>query len=156
MEAWLAAIGALIALVIVAAIAARDRRAMRAIRRAVDVGPDGDPVAAVRDLATRTKTLEVAHTRDAQDRDAFVESLGQGVLTVGEGSRILGANTAAHTLLDQPAGALLGRTLIEAFLDTEVEAVAHTALEVGSATGEVAVAGADGPKIVLRARRSPT
>ena len=117
--------------------------------------PDGDPVAAVRDLATRTKALEVGQARDAQDREAFVESLGQGVLTVGEGSRIVGANTAAHTLLDQPTGALLGRTLIEAFLDTEVETVAHTALEAGSATGEVAVAGADGPKLVLRARRAP-
>ena len=156
MEAWFAAIGALIALVIVAAIAARDRRAMRAVRRAVEVEPDGDPVAAVRDLATRTKALELSQGRDAQDRDAFVESLGQGVLTVGEGSRIVGANTAAHTLLDQPAGALRGRTLIEAFLDTEVEAVAHTALEAGSATGEVAVAGADGPKLVLRARRAPS
>jgi two-component system phosphate regulon sensor histidine kinase PhoR len=155
-EAWFAAIGALIALVIVAAIATRDRSAMRAIHTAVDVRPDGDPVAAVRDLARRTKALELGQARDAQDRDAFVESLGQGVLTVDEGSRIVGANTAAHTLLDQPAGALLGRTLIEAFLDTEVEAVAHTALEAGSATGEVAVAGADGPKLVLRARRAPT
>ena len=118
--------------------------------------PDGDPVAAVRDLATRAEALEVGRARDAQDRDAFVESLGQGVLTVDEGSRIVGANAAAHTLLDQPPGALLGRTLIEAFLDTQVEAVAHAALEAGSATGEVAVAGADGPKLVLRARRAPS
>ena len=58
-------------------------------------------------------------------------------------------------MLDQPPGALLGRTLIEAFLDTQVETVAHAALEAGSATGEVAVAGADGPKLVLRARRAP-
>ena len=155
MEAWLAAIGALIALVIVAALAARDRSAVRAIRKTVDVRPDGDPVAAVRDLATRTEALEIGRARDAQDRDAFVESLGQGVLTVGEGSRIVGANTAAHTLLDQPPGALLGRTLIEAFLDTQVETVAQAALDAGSATGEVAVAGADGPKLVLRARRAP-
>ena len=59
------------------------------------------------------------------------------MLTVGDGFRIVGANAAAHALLDRAPGALLGRTLIEAFLDTQVEAIAHAALEVGSATGEV-------------------
>jgi len=46
------------------------------------------------------------------------------------------------------------RSLIEAFLDTQAEAVAHSALEAGSATGEIAVAGADGPRLVIRARRT--
>jgi two-component system phosphate regulon sensor histidine kinase PhoR len=154
-EAWLAAIAAVIALVVVGVVAARDRRAIDAIRKTVGVRADGDPLAVVRDLAARAERLEADRASDAQDRDAFVEALSQGVLTVGDGSRIVGANTSAHALLDQPPGALLGRTLIEAFLDTEVEAVAHTALEAGSATGEVAVAGADGPKLVLRARRAP-
>jgi two-component system phosphate regulon sensor histidine kinase PhoR len=154
-EAWLAAIAAVIALVVVAALAARDRRAIAAIRRTVGVRSDGDPVAAVRDLAGRAERLEAGRARDAQDRDAFVDALSQGVLTIGDGSRIVGANAAAHALLDQPPGGLLGRTLIEAFLDTQVETVAHAAVAVGSAWGEVAVAGADGPKLVLRARRAP-
>ena len=155
-EAWLAAIVAVIALVVVAALAARDRRAIGAIRRTVGVRSDGDPVAAVRDLASRAEQLEAGRARDAQDRDAFVDALSQGVLTIDGASRIVGANSAAHALLDRAPGALLGRTLIEAFIDTQVEAVAHAALEVGSATGEVAVAGADGPKLVLRARRAPS
>jgi two-component system, OmpR family, phosphate regulon sensor histidine kinase PhoR len=112
-------------------------------------------VIAVRDLAARAERLEAGRASDAQDRDAFVEALSQGVLTVGDGSLIVGANTAAHTLLDRAPGALLGQTLIGAFLDTQVESVAHAALEAGSAWGEVAVAGADGPKLVLRARRAP-
>jgi two-component system phosphate regulon sensor histidine kinase PhoR len=155
-EAWLAAIAAVIALVVVAALAARDRRAIGAIRTTVGVRSDGDPVAAVRDLAARAEQLEAGRAHDAQDRDAFVDALSQGVLTIDDGSRIVGANAAAHALLDQAPGALLGRTLIEAFIDTQVEAVAHAALEIGSATGEVAVAGADGPKLVLRARRAPS
>jgi two-component system phosphate regulon sensor histidine kinase PhoR len=154
-EAWLAAIAAVIALVVLAVVAARDRRAIDAIRKTVGARSDGDPVAAVRELAARAERLEAGRARDAQDRDAFVDALSQGVLTIGDGSRIVGANTAAHTLLDQAPGALLGRTLIEAFLDTQIESVAHAALEAGSATGEVAIAGADGPKLVLRARRAP-
>ncbi len=154
-EAWLAAIAAVIALVVVAAMAARDRRALDAIRKAVAIRSDGDPVVAVRDLASRAEQLGAGRARDAQERNAFVDALSQGVLTIGDGSRIVGANAAAHTLLDQAPGALLGRTLIEAFLDTRVESVANAALEAGSATGEVAVAGADGPKLVLRARRAP-
>jgi two-component system phosphate regulon sensor histidine kinase PhoR len=154
-EAWLAAIAAVIALIVVAVVASRDRRAIDTIRRTVGVRADGDPVAAVRDLTSRTERLEAGRARDALDRNAFVDALSQGVLTIDDGSRIVGANSAAHALLDQAPGTLLGRTLIEAFLDTQVEAVAQAALEAGSATGEVAVAGADGPKLVLRARRAP-
>jgi two-component system phosphate regulon sensor histidine kinase PhoR len=156
MEAWLLTIGAVVALVIVAALASRDRHAIHSIRRTIGLRSEADPVAAVRELTTRAERLEAARVGEAQDRDAFVEALGLGVLTVSDGARIVGANPAAHTLLDQPPGGLLGRTLIEAFLDTQVESIAGTALDAGSATGEVAVAGPDGPKLVLRARRAPS
>ena len=42
------------------------------------------------------------------------------------------------------------------FIDTEVEATAQTALETGSATTEHALAGADGPRLLVRARRTPS
>ena len=42
------------------------------------------------------------------------------------------------------------------FIDTEVEATARTALETGSATTEHALAGADGPRLLVRARRTPS
>ena len=154
MEAWLVAIGAIAALVVVGAAALRGRRTIAAVRGAARASSTADPVAAVSALSKRVETLEAARTRDAQDREAFVASLGQGVLTVDDGSRIVAANEAAHALLDMAPGTLIGRTLIEAFLDMEVEAVAHAALESGSATGEVAVAGADGPRLLVRARRA--
>ena len=156
MEAWLAAIAAVVALVVVAALAARDRRAIGAIRSDRRGPVRWRPGRCGPGSRHRAEQLEADRARDAQDRDAFVDALSQGVLTVDDGSRIVGANAAAHALLDQAPGALLGRTLIEAFIDTQVEAVAHAALEIGSATGEVAVAGADGPKLVLRARRAPS
>ena len=46
--------------------------------------------------------------------------------------------------------------MIEIFQDTAVEAIAQAALDGRSATGEVAWAGPDGPKLVIRARRTPT
>jgi two-component system phosphate regulon sensor histidine kinase PhoR len=105
-------------------------------------------------MVAHTDQLEAARVRDARDREAFVESLSQGVLTVGAGFRIVAANGAAHALLDRSPGTLIGRTLIEIFLDTRVEAVARAALESGSATGELTIAEPGGPKIVLRARRA--
>jgi two-component system phosphate regulon sensor histidine kinase PhoR len=153
-EAWLVAIGAVVALVVLAVIASRDRQIVADIRRMAGISPSIDPVGAVAALTARAERLEAEGARDAREREAFIESLSHGVLSIGEGSRIVAANGAAHALLDRAPGTLLGRTLIEAFLDVGVEAVAHAAVLSGSATGEVAIAGADGPKLVLRARRT--
>ena len=51
-------------------------------------------------------------------------------------------------------GALIGRTVIEAFLDAQVEAIVRAALDQGSATGEIGQAEADGRRLLVRARRS--
>jgi len=51
---------------------------------------------------------------------------------------------------------LVGRSLIGAFITLNAEALARTALAVGSATEEISVAGVDGPRLVLRARRVPS
>ena len=45
---------------------------------------------------------------------------------------------------------------IEVFLDTQVEATALAGLASGSATGEFVPGGADGPRLVVRARRAPS
>ncbi|MEO8571571.1 MAG: ATP-binding protein [Chloroflexota bacterium] len=154
MEAWLVAIAALIAFAVAGVIGIRERRTVAAVRRAAGIASVRDPVRVVSTLIERIEHLEAAAAVDARDREAFSESLGQGVLTVGEGGRIVAANGAAHALLDRAPGTLLGRTLIEAFIDVQVEAIARAAAESGSATGEVAIAGADGPRLILRARRA--
>ena len=91
-----------------------------------------------------------------RDREAFVESLTQGILEVDGGLRIVAANRAAGTLLGRDPRTLVGRTVIEVFLDTQVEATALAALGSGSATRRVRPAGADGPRLVVRARRAPS
>jgi two-component system phosphate regulon sensor histidine kinase PhoR len=156
-EAWLVAVGAIVALVVVAFVAVRARRTLSQVELAAGGGATSDPVAAVATLRDRAEEAERAATAlagEAADQDAFLESLGQGVLWVHDGLRIVRANAAAHALLDRTPGTLVGRTLIEAFLDTQAEAIALAALDAGSATGEIAVAGADGPRLVVRARRT--
>ena len=156
MEAWAIAIGALVALCVVAALGVRDRRRLERTVAAAGAERSADPVAAVRELRERADRLMASRAIEAEDRDAFAESLAQGVLVVDPGLRIEAANTAAHGLLGREPRTLVGRSVIETFIATEVEATARTALATGSATTEHALAGADGPRLLVRARRTPS
>ena len=91
----------------------------------------------------------------AADRDAFIEAVGPGVLTVGPDLRIASANPAAHVLLERAPGSLTGRTVMEAFLEATVEDAIRGALASGSASIEAHPAGPDGPSILLRATGRP-
>jgi hypothetical protein len=101
-EAWLVAIGALLALAITGVVAVRRGRTIEAVRRAAAAAPAADLVTAISSMVAHTDQLEAARVRDARDREAFVESLSQGVLTVGTGFRIVAANGAAHAHRDLP------------------------------------------------------
>jgi two-component system, OmpR family, phosphate regulon sensor histidine kinase PhoR len=152
-ETWVIAAGAVVAFGIAVVIAFRQRRSLARIRRALGVGPDRDPVTAIGALRDRATDAEDRIEAMTRDRTTFAESLTQGVLAIDAELRIVRANAAAHELLGRASGSLVGHSLIEAFLDTTVEALVRGALGSGSATGEVAIAGPDGPRIVLRARR---
>jgi two-component system phosphate regulon sensor histidine kinase PhoR len=154
MEALLVAIGLAAALLVVGAIAWRARRVAVRVRAVAGASADGDPVGAVSALVAQTTELERELAADRHDHDLLLETLAQGVLSVDAGMRIVGANGAAHAFLARPQGALIGRTLIEAFIDVQVETVARAALDAGSATGEIGPAEADGRRLLLRARRS--
>ncbi len=150
---------ALVALLVAAiAVTATVRSRRRLDRIAIDAGSPagGDAMTAVVNLRERAVLAESGRDEVSQDLDALVESLAQGVLTVADGVRITGANAAAYRLLARAPGSLPGRTLLEAFLDTQIEAIAISARDTGSSSGEVAVAGADGPRLVIRGRRKPS
>ena len=162
MEAWLVAIVAVVALAAVSIVAIRDRRMLARVRDLAG-GPAGtpagsstaiDPVSAIAALRDRADRLETDLATERRDAGLFVESLAQGVLTVDAGLRIVGANGISHAFLDRAPGSLIGRSIIEAFIDVGVEQIARTALDQGSATGEFRLTDADGPKLVIRARRS--
>jgi two-component system phosphate regulon sensor histidine kinase PhoR len=155
-EAWLIAIGALLAFGAVSLVAIRGRRALERVTQAAGAASSEELVLAVSGLRERANRLEAARTAERRERDVFIESLADGVLAVDDDFRIEAANGPAHGLLGRELRTLVGRTLIEVFLDTHVEATARAALETGSATGECALSGADGPRLLLRARRSPS
>jgi two-component system phosphate regulon sensor histidine kinase PhoR len=156
MEAGLIAIGAIIGLVVVSSIAARQWRGRVRLERATGAAPGTDATAAVVALRDRAVSAEIEAARISGDQADVVRTFDLGVLIVDEDLRITSANPAAHSLLAVPPGNLVGQSLIAAFMVVRIEAIARTAFAVGSATEEISIAGADGPRLVLRARRVPS
>jgi two-component system, OmpR family, phosphate regulon sensor histidine kinase PhoR len=132
----------------------RSRDVARLTRAAVRAAPSADlptVVAGLRDEADRLRS-DLAEER--RDRDALVESLAEGLIGLDHRLRIIYANGPAHVLLGVAPGALIGRSVTEAFLDVQAEAIARSAADGGSSTGEIRLGTPDGPKLVLRARRA--
>jgi two-component system phosphate regulon sensor histidine kinase PhoR len=129
-----------------------------AIALAVAIGRGRDLHRAMASV-DRLRTEGAEQARLEADRDtadtAFRETLVSGVLRVDQGLRIRDANSPAHELLGRAAGGLTGRSLMEAFMDPGVEALARTAIDVGSASGEIRSGGPDGPALIVRARGIP-
>jgi two-component system phosphate regulon sensor histidine kinase PhoR len=125
--------------------------------REVTAGPDApqDVTERVRRLFERARgaTWEAAQQR--RDTAYLADLIGVGVVHLDDNLTVDVANTAAHVFLDRAPGTMLGRRAVEAFVDARVEGIAQAARESGSSVGEVTVRGADGPALVVRARRSP-
>jgi two-component system phosphate regulon sensor histidine kinase PhoR len=81
--------------------------------------------------------------------------MGVGILRLDDRRRVELANAAAHILLRRTPGSIVGRTALETFVDSRVEEVIGTAGATGSASGEFRLSGAEGPTLIIRARRSP-
>ena len=97
-----------------------------------------------RDVARKNQTRAGAEAaRTAAAMRESVESLEAvlpvGVLRFGQDRRIERANERAYALLDVKPGRLIGRTVMEAFLDPRAERMISGVPIGGSATGEVKV-----------------
>jgi two-component system, OmpR family, phosphate regulon sensor histidine kinase PhoR len=123
------------------------------------VGAPGGDVAALpgraRELVERATSAEWQATQERRDAAYLADLIAVGIVRIRDDGRIDLANEAAHRFLDITPGSMLGKTVIEAFVDRRVEHVVDTARRLGSATAEVAIRDADGPRLVVRARRSP-
>src|SRR3954469_23834005 len=137
-------------------MAVREWQARVRLERAAGATSGNDAEAAVVALRERAVKAELETALIRNDQSDFVRALDLGVMIVDEELRIVSANPAAHALLGVAPGSLPGRTLIGAFITVHAESLARNALAVGSATEEISVAGVDGPKLVLRARRVPS
>ena len=76
-----------------------------------------------------------------------------GVLHFGQDRRIERANERAYALLDVKPGRLIGRTVMEAFLDPRAEGMISGVPIGGSATGEVKVGDREPHVLVIRVHR---
>jgi two-component system phosphate regulon sensor histidine kinase PhoR len=114
------------------------------------------------DLAVRVRRVQERLTASEFDLDQQVRNasyladlMGVGIIRLDDGLRVELANTAAHLLLGRAPGSVVGRSVMEAFVDARIEGVVETARDTGGASGEFRVRGPDGPTLVVRARRSP-
>jgi two-component system phosphate regulon sensor histidine kinase PhoR len=147
--------------IVVAIVAAQAIGRGRQLERIAEAARDGseapgdEPVAAV--LRLREQAERLAFELDLQRHDAvyLADLIGDGIVHLDDDLRVDRANAAAHVFLDRSPGSMVGRSAIEAFVDVRIEAIVAAAREHGSATGEVVVRDADGPALVVRARRSP-
>ncbi len=159
MDPWFAiAILLAIGLVVVGVVASRRGRALGRVSAVVadieTAAERQDPATAVARVRAESQRLQRTQTEDRADADILADTVASGILRLDAGLQIRSADATAHDLLGRSPGTLAGRTLIEAFMDPEAEAVARAALASGSATGELRMAGPDGPALVLRARRA--
>jgi two-component system phosphate regulon sensor histidine kinase PhoR len=94
--------------------------------------------------------------RRTTDEDALLDALDAGVLRIDRGLHIVMANRRAQTLLGSESS-LIGRSLMEAFMDPTVEGLAGQAWKAPTrtATGEIRSAGPDGPVLAVRAQTTP-
>ena len=138
-----------------AGVAVRLAIRLRRLRSLTAASSDADIGWRVRGLLDRVATLEAGADQDARDLDHLVELVGVGVVHLTDDLEVDAANSAAHLFLRRAPGTMRDRSAIEAFVDARIERIARMALESGAASGEVIVADADGPKLLVRARRSP-
>jgi two-component system phosphate regulon sensor histidine kinase PhoR len=114
-----------------------------------------DTVSLVRRLRDRLDASEFELDQQVRNASYLADLMGVGIVRVGEGGLVELANAAAHILLRRAPGTLRGRTVLETFVDTRVEEAVAAARERGASSVEVRLSGADGPVLIVRARRSP-
>jgi two-component system phosphate regulon sensor histidine kinase PhoR len=149
----LAEYGALLALVAAAALLLAAYLQRRGEESRAATGAAGPSGAAGDERVAAAEERARAATQDAA---LLAELVGVGVVRVAPDLTVTAANEAAHRLLGRRAGAMPGRSALEAFTDHRVEEVVRTALEAGSAVGELTVRTSEAPTILARARRTPS
>ncbi|HZC32115.1 MAG TPA: ATP-binding protein [Candidatus Bathyarchaeia archaeon] len=90
----------------------------------------------------------------SDDRGVLLDLLASGVIRFDQRLRVQDANAAATALLAPTTGSLVGRSVMETFLDPGVEAIAQAALGGAPGVVEIRRGDADGPALVVRARRA--
>jgi two-component system, OmpR family, phosphate regulon sensor histidine kinase PhoR len=137
------------------AVAISRGRALERLQEATG-GSDADDVERlVRRALEQAEDARWHAQQTAHDTDYLTELLTAGVVRLRDDLIVEFANGAAHVMLERRPSSMVGRSALEAFVDTRIEGIARTAMEFGSANGEVTVRSASGATVTVRARRSP-
>jgi signal transduction histidine kinase len=115
-----------------------------------------DPPSGVRRLRDRLDAARFDARRAGEDLGQLVDLVEMGVLRLSDDRRVVAANRAAAMLLDRKPASLVGRTLLEIFVDHRIDAAVRAALQRATAHREMAL-GEDGARrVIVRARRAAT
>jgi len=140
--------GALLALVAAALVLLAAWLQRRGARQGA-AGPVGDSAMAERLAAAEARAAAADH-----DVAVLVDLAGVGAVRVARDLTVIAANEAAHRLVGRRPGGMVGRSVLEAFTDHHVEAIVRTALETGSAVGELTLQIEQGSTLTARAMRT--
>ena len=130
----------------------------RAIERLEEVtgAADGDDVERrVRMALEEAEDARWDAEQTTHDTGYLTEILAAGLVRLRDDLTVESANEAAHRLLERRPGSMVGRSALEAFVDARIEGIARSAMEGGSASGEVTIRSNSGATVLVRARRSP-
>ena len=139
----------------VAGIAISRGRAIERLADATGAKSADDVERLVREALDEASSARWTAEQVAHDTGYLTELLTAGIVRLRDDLTVEFANEAAHAILERRAGTMVGRPALEAFVDTRVESIAQTAMDYGSANGELTVRSAAGPTVTVRARRSP-
>ncbi len=141
--------GALVALLAAALLAFAALLQARGVRDRRPGGEASDP-----SLEARLAAAEERAAAAPRDAVALADLAGIGVARIDPSLTVVAANEAAHRLVARRPGAMVGRSVLEAFTDHRVDGLVRAALESGTAAGEIVVHAGEGTTLLVRVRRT--
>ncbi len=137
------------------AVAISRGRAIERLQEETGASDADDVERRVRMALEETEDARWHAEQTSHDTGYLTELLTSGVVRLRDDLTVEFANGAAHMTLERRPGSMVGRSALEAFVDARIEDIARTAMEFGSANGELTVRSGSGATVTVRARRSP-
>ena len=137
------------------ALALARGRAIERLEEATGATGADDVERSVRGALEEAEDARWNAEQTSHDTGYLTELLTAGVVRLRDDLTVEFANGAAHVMLERRPGSMVGRSALEAFVDIRIEGIARSAMEAGSANGELTVRSTSGATLTVRARRSP-
>jgi two-component system phosphate regulon sensor histidine kinase PhoR len=137
------------------AVAISRGRLLERLQEATGATSADDVERLVRDALEGADMARWQAGQSTYDAGFLTELMSVGIVHLRDDLTVTSANGAAHTILERRPGGMVGRSALEAFVDSRLEGIARTAMELGSAGGELILRSGAATSVIVRARRSP-